>query len=201
MDAAFWDDEYRRDPESVNVPDRLLADLVTDLPPGRALDLGCGDGRNALMLARRGWSLLGIDFSPTAVALAQAAAQVQGLDARFAVADVSIWEPSESFDLVYSTYALPPREAREAFLAMADEALRPGGTLIIIEWDRAMAPVWGIAADELVSPQELVDLLPGLVVLRAETHPLSGMFPPDDPRGGRDPVHVALVQAEKPAAR
>jgi len=201
MDAAFWDEEYRRDPESVSVPDRLLAEAVADLTPGRALDLGCGDGRNALMLARRGWSVVGVDYAPTAIAIAQAAAQTEGLDARFCVADVSNWAPTESFDLVFSTYALPPKEARESFLEMAAEALRSGGTLIIIEWDRAMAPVWGIEADELVSPQELVDLLPGMDVLRAEVHALSGMFPPDDPRGGQEPVHVALVQAERPAIK
>lgn len=199
MDAAFWDVEYRRDPESVSVPDRLLADAVADLTPGTALDLGCGDGCNARMLARRGWSVLGVDYAPAAVDLAQAAAQAEGLDARFCVADVTVWAPSESCDLVFSTFALPPRERRMSFLSMALGAVRPGGTLIVIEWDRAMAPVWGIEADALASPQERVALLPGLGVRRAEVHALSGMFPHDDPRGGQDPVHVALVQAERPA--
>ena len=66
-DSQFWNEEFLRNPEEVMVPDRLLVELVSDLEPGKALDLGCGSGRNSLMLASMGWSVLGVDFAPLAV--------------------------------------------------------------------------------------------------------------------------------------
>jgi ribosomal protein L11 methylase PrmA len=69
-DRDFWNEEFQRDPEEVMVPDQLLVELVSDLEPGQALDLGCGSGRNSLMLALMGWSELGVDFAPHAVQLA-----------------------------------------------------------------------------------------------------------------------------------
>ena len=77
MDAAAWDDRYRGSELVWSAePNRWVRQELTGLPPGRALDLACGEGRNALWLARNGWYVVGVDFS--AVALAKAARLAAG---------------------------------------------------------------------------------------------------------------------------
>ncbi len=107
MDQDFWNEAYKHDPHQVVIADHFLEKEVSNLPAGTAVDLGCGTGQNALMLARRGWQVTGVDWAEEAIRLAQQAAQAQGLDARFLVADTTTWPPSQQFDLVISTYALP----------------------------------------------------------------------------------------------
>lgn len=63
---GFWDDAWRTDPDSVEVPDQILAAELAHLVPATLLDLGCGLGTNTLALAARGWSVLGVDISPQA---------------------------------------------------------------------------------------------------------------------------------------
>ena len=63
MDQEFWNETYKQDSNQAGVPDRFLAQEVEGLLPGSAVDLGCGVGHNALMLAARGWQVTGIDWS------------------------------------------------------------------------------------------------------------------------------------------
>ena len=71
MDLAGWEERYRADADSrtalESAPTPLLVEGASHLPPGRALDLACGAGRNALWLARRGWSVTAVDGSPAAI--------------------------------------------------------------------------------------------------------------------------------------
>lgn len=198
MDSHFWDDSYREDPDHTLVPDKIVAREVADLSPGRALDLGCGSGRNAIMLAERGWSVLGVDFSEHAVALANDAAQQRNLDARFQVADTTVWQPEGQFDLVVSTFALPGGDANACVLSTAASSLAPGGTLLVAEWDQSMAEVWHFAADELVTVEQIVAMLPGLDIIRAEVRHISDMFGADDPRAYAGPsAEVVFVRAKR----
>ena len=128
MDREFWNDAYKDGPTTVVVRDFLLEEEIDRLPSGAALDLGCGSGPNALMLARRGWSVVGVDWAESAITLATQAARQEGLDATFVVADTTTWEPPSRFDLVISTYALPGSEDSARVLATAAKALAPGGT-------------------------------------------------------------------------
>ena len=75
MDKNFWNDAYKEDPDQVEVMDLILDDEVKRLPVGTALDLGCGTGTNALKLARRGWSVIGVDWAEHAIELATRSAQ------------------------------------------------------------------------------------------------------------------------------
>ena len=203
MDKDFWDDAYRQDPGSVNVEDQFLDSEVKDLEPGTALDLGCGAGTNALKLARHGWLVTGVDWAEHAIELAAKAAVELQLDATFVVADITEWLPAHEFDLVISTYALPGGDKSRRVLQAAVAALAEGGTLIVAEWDRSMSEAWGFGEDELMTPDQIVALLAGLEIEKAEVRYLEDAFPsPDDPRGHKGSfARVAFVRARKPKLR
>lgn len=202
-DMEFWNDAFEEDPDEVNVKDRFLAAEVAGLQPGTALDLGCGSGPNALMLAEQGWSVTGVDWAERAIALAQKSAAERGLDATFYAADISTWQPPGQFDLVISTYALPGGETSRRVLATAAAALAPGGTLIVIEWDRSMTEAWGFEEDDLMSPEQIARLLPALEIETAEVRSVENAFgSADDPGGdGGSTANAALVRAHKPPTR
>lgn len=199
-DKAFWNDGYRQDPRFVDVADHFLDAELQDLTPGSALDLGCGSGANALKLATRGWSVVGVDWTEEAIALARKAAQERQLDATFVVGDTTVWQPPQKFDLVISTYALPGGDASRQVLQTAVAALDPGGTLLVAEWDRSMHQAWGFEAEELLTPDQIAAMLPGLEIEQAHVRHLEDAFPaPDDPRRHAGAAaNVAFVRARKP---
>lgn len=150
-------------------PEGLVLSAVEKLLPGTALDLGCGVGVNSIYLAEQGWQVTGVDWAEAAIKQARARARSKGLHARFVVADAAEWKPHGQFDLVLSTYALPPAgPQRQGVMETAAEAVAPGGTLLLIEWDRLMADAGFWKESDLVSTDELVGNLHGLVVDRAE---------------------------------
>ncbi len=139
MDASEWDERYAAS-ESVwgFEPNQFVrAQMVlAGLPPGRALDLGCGEGRNALWFAGNGWDVLGVDFSEAAVDKARATARSNDLAARFEVGDVLTYPlASGEFDLVLIAYMQFAREPRLQLLDRAMQALTPGGTLLVVAHD------------------------------------------------------------------
>ncbi len=141
MDAAEWDGRYAgRDLVWGAEPNRWVAAECADLRPGRALDLACGEGRNSLWLAGRGWQVTGVDFSEVAL---QRAAE---LAARAGVADGVRWERADlgeyrptpgSFDLVVIAYLQVPADQRRRVVAAAGDALAGDGTLLVVAHDSA----------------------------------------------------------------
>lgn len=135
-DAAFWDERYAGSTQvwsgHVNA---VVAQEVEPLAPGRALDVGCGEGGDALWLAERGWQVLGVDLSQVAVDRAAARAAETGLDgdARFEQRDLLSWSPPEAaFDLVAAAFIhLGPHERRAAYAALG-AAVALGGTLLVV---------------------------------------------------------------------
>lgn len=137
--AAIWDARY-------GATDRLwsgranpvLVAETADLPPGVALDAGCGEGDDSLWLADRGWQVTGVDLS--AVALARAASEAARLGlgelATFEQRDLSTWSPPRaSFDLVSAQHLHVLPEQREAIYCGLAAAVRPGGTLLVVLHD------------------------------------------------------------------
>ena len=79
MDAPEWDARYAATPMVWSAgPNALFAELAAGLPPGRALDVACGEGRTALWLAARGWQVRAVDFSPSASTRAGSARPPRG---------------------------------------------------------------------------------------------------------------------------
>ncbi|MFF8790143.1 class I SAM-dependent methyltransferase [Streptomyces sp. NPDC015125] len=140
--ASWWDNFYsdrsRPVPFFVAKPDENLVSYLERglIGPGRALDLGCGPGRNALHLASAGFAVDAVDLSPAAIAWAKDRAHEVGADVRFlcgdafTLADTALTGP---YDLIYDSgcfHHLPPHR-RISYLALLDRALAPGGHLAL----------------------------------------------------------------------
>ncbi len=153
-------------------PNRFLVEEVARMKPGRALDLACGEGRNALWLAERGWQVTGVDFSPVGLAKARRLAVVRRVDVSWLRADVLEWNPPQTaFDLVIVMYLQLPADARRRVLSRAARALTPGGTLLVVGHDSTnLTEGTGGPQDPAVlfSPEDVANDLPGLDIERAE---------------------------------
>jgi SAM-dependent methyltransferase len=153
-------------------PNRFLVAEAADLPPGRALDLACGAGRNAVWLAERGWTVTGADFSDVALANARALAAERGVDVEWVHADLRDWEPpARAFDLVAVFYLQLPAEELAPIVARAAEAVAPGGTLLVVGHDlQNLNGGHGGPKDPrvLFTPEDVAAELPGLEVEKAE---------------------------------
>jgi len=149
-------------------PNRRFAEEVAGLAPGRALDLACGEGRNAVWLAERGWEVTGVDFSDVALAKAALLATSRGVEVEWVVADVLDDDPvAGAFDLVVVLYLQLPREAMLRAIRGAASAVAPGGTLLVLGHDSAnIADGHGGPKDPAVlyTADDLVPLLEGLTV-------------------------------------
>ena len=120
-----------------------LASVAADLPVGHALDLGCGEGGDAVWLAEQGWQVTAVDVSETALARAAAEAQARGVRDRvsFERHDLSDSFPAGTFDLVSAQFLHSTvRLERPQILAEAARAVALGGHLVIV--DHAGAPSW-----------------------------------------------------------
>jgi SAM-dependent methyltransferase len=126
-----WDKRYAEHPWSV-VPDVSLVEFVEPLVPGRALDLGCGTGRNSLWLARQGWDVTGVDGSAVGLRIAADQARQEGLSLTLGRDDLLAYEPTpESFDLVVVANIHLTPDQRDEFFARAARAVATSGHLYI----------------------------------------------------------------------
>src|SRR5689334_18211647 len=121
------------------VPPEIVA-LASKLPPGRALDLGCGTGTSSLYLAGRGWKVTGVDFIPQPIRHARNKAKASGISADFYVADVTHLDFLQGmFDLVIDVgclHNLTP-DQRQLYAAELARLTEPGGTYALYAfWPR-----------------------------------------------------------------
>ena len=174
MDAQAWDDRYR----SAQLlwgpgPNRRFAEVVGDLPPGRALDLACGEGRNAIWLAAQGWRVTAVDFSPVALERAARLAADRGVTVDLLHHDVRTWDPpAGAFDLVALLYVHLPSDDLRRLHTRAAAAVAPGGTLVVIGHDRRnIAEGHGGPQDpdSLLDPDTVAGQVVSLRVVTAET--------------------------------
>jgi long-chain acyl-CoA synthetase len=147
--VEFWEERYRAKDQvwsgRVNAP---LADEAARLTPGSALDLGCGEGGDALWLAEHGWQVTAVDVSAVAMARGAAQAEGQGLSAHvtWEQHDLANSFPVGEFDLVSAQYFHSPIELpRDTILRRAAQAVRPGGTILVV--GHAAPPPWAESPD------------------------------------------------------
>jgi len=137
MDASDWDAKYR-DAELLwsAGPNRFLPPEVDGLPRGRAVDLACGEGRNALWLAEQGWTVRGVDWSGVALDRARRLAAERGVDVDWVHADLDGYQlEPQGFDLVIVFYLQVPWDQMSAALDKAARAVAPGGHLVVVGHD------------------------------------------------------------------
>jgi SAM-dependent methyltransferase len=175
VDAAGWDARYAdRDLVWSATPNRTVAAEVEGLPPGRALDLAAGEGRNAIWLAEQGWHVTALDFSPIGADKGRQLAAARGVAVEWVVADATTWDPPErGFDLVVVAYLQLPEGERRAAHRRAARAVAPGGRFLLVAHDRDnLAEGYGGPPDDrvLMTADDVVGDLDGsgLEVVTAE---------------------------------
>lgn len=173
MKRAQWNRRYAEgERPRTDAPDPVLIAEATALAPGRALDLACGAGRNAVWLARQGWRVTAVDFSDVALSLARRCAEEAKIEVEWIEADVAGWTPaSRAFDLVCVLYLQVPAADRRVVLTRAADAVAPGGTLLVLGHDLVnLTEGWGgpTQADVLFTPDDVVHEIAGLAVEKAE---------------------------------
>lgn len=141
------------------------------LEPGRAIDVGCGEGGDVIWLAQHGWEVTGMDFSPAGLERARQHAHDAGVGERtsFRVGDVRTWEPGdERWDLVTAHYLhLPPEPMLDVVRRLAS-AVAPGGTLLVVGHHPGDVPAGVRARDDLFEPEALLPALDETWDARAE---------------------------------
>jgi SAM-dependent methyltransferase len=141
-DRGFWEERWsgvlrdHADQVAHRPPSAHLVAHVADLPPGRALDAGCGHGSEALWLAVRGWRVTAVDFSTAALTHARSTAEAVGADVAERVdwvqGDLSTWTPEpDHYDLVLCLY-VHAAQAVEAMVRRLAAGVAPGGTLLLV---------------------------------------------------------------------
>ena len=190
--AAEWDARYsERDGArwSGRPNGRLLAE-VASLTPGRALDVGCGEGADAIWLARSGWTVTAIDISEVAVIRAREAAELAGAIVEWVCGDVLRAPfPAGSFDLVSMQYPALPKAAGEAAVRTLLDTVRPGGLLLAVYHDlsdehREHMKSRGIDPADYVDADDLARLLGDEFTIELYTVEPRIDPPPDSPHIG-----------------
>jgi SAM-dependent methyltransferase len=206
VDRQQWDARYSgAEFEWSMHPNQFLTAELDGTPPGRALDLAAGEGRNSVWLATRGWRVTAVDFSRVGLAKGRELSADHGIgdgdnDGRvdWVVADLSEYTPARSaFDLVLIAYLQVGAALRGRVLAGAAAALVPGGTLLVVGHDLAnLTEGTGgpSSPDVLYTPEAITAALPGLRIRRAERVRRTVE------RDGEPATAVdTLVRAERPA--
>jgi len=138
--AEFWESRYltRRDETGQMWSGRVNATVereLAGLPAGTALEIGSGEGADALWLAEQGWKVTAVDISAAALAVGRARAERMRLadHIRWIRADLATWQPPAEYDLVTSAFFHAPFDfPREAILRRAAAAVAPGGRLLVV---------------------------------------------------------------------
>jgi SAM-dependent methyltransferase len=176
VDSQQWDERYSgTEFEWTTRPNQFVAAELAGLPPGRALDLAAGEGRNTVWLAERGWRVTAVDFSRVGLEKGRKLSAARGVDETqvdWIVADLRDFEPErDAYDLVLIAYLQVSPRLRAAVLARAAAALAPGGTMFVVGHDLTNLTE-GVGGpqdpDVLYTPEAVRAELPGLLVVRAE---------------------------------
>jgi SAM-dependent methyltransferase len=203
MDSAEWDQRYAgRELVWTSDANRFLVAEAESLAPARALDLACGEGRNAVWLAQRGWRVTGVDFSAVGIEKARQLEHARRVHANWVVANLLDYAPeAQAFELVIVFYLQVPRDERTPILRAAAQAVAPGGTFLLVAHDSSnIEHGYGGPQDPdvLYTAEDVAADLDGsgLHIDRAET-----LERPVDTPDGRRIALDAFVRASRPQDR
>lgn len=157
---ADWQKRYSPEPVWSGHPNAALVAEVDDLPPGTAVDVGCGEGADAVWLAGKGWQVTAFDVADAALERGREAATAAGVEVDFKLGGLlNVELPAESFDLVITCYPAllrsPERLAETELLGL----VAPGGRLLMLahaDIDREQAIEHGFDPDDYLDPSDLL---------------------------------------------
>ncbi|MEE8265244.1 MAG: class I SAM-dependent methyltransferase [Acidiferrobacterales bacterium] len=204
MDRNGWNKRYA-DKEFVwsADPNQFLVAEARSLPAGRALDLGAGEGRNAVWLAEQGWQVTAVDFSKLGLDKARRLAQVRGVDVDWVLRDVAHYQPRASFyNLVLVCYLHLPQPERRRVMVSASNAVAAKGTFLYIGHDLSnIEHGHGGPQDPtvLLTPQDVVADLPGFEIIKAKVVQRKVSYEPAHGGPGDAVALDTLVRAMRPA--
>ncbi len=189
--VEFWNDVWATMEHTFAGHDKLLAEYIQGLNPGRALDLGCGSGGNAVWLAGRGWQVTAVDFSDIAIGKAKLRAADNQVGVKFIISDVTAYRPDGLYDLITCFYIQLWPEQRAQMLSRLSEALAPGGRFLFVSHDQSSPPSGWSREDlaSLTTPREVAAELPGLRIERAVVVAESGAHAEHTPDSGAPEEH------------
>jgi 2-polyprenyl-3-methyl-5-hydroxy-6-metoxy-1,4-benzoquinol methylase len=193
-DQQFWDEHYRAHATLWSgEPNPHLVSEASGLKPGTALDVGCGEGADAIWLAERGWQVRAVDLSGVALERAATKAAAAGDQVAGRIywqqVDLTDWDPGHGrFDLVTSHYLHLPADQREPLFDRLAAAVRPGGSLLIVghhpsdlqtTMRRPKQPELFFTADDIVARldpapwQIMTNAAPGRAATDPDGHPVT----------------------------
>lgn len=158
LNPEWWRFEWRywrrQTPWDTQITPPEVMELIRRTPPGRALDLGCGTGTNAITLTEHGWRVTGVDFSGKAIAAARKKASRQGLGIDFFVGDVSdLGFLKKPYDVILDIGCLftLPTEQRKRCAGEVARLLRPGAVFMLYAWlpQQRKGRQWGISSRDV----------------------------------------------------
>ncbi|NGO68257.1 class I SAM-dependent methyltransferase [Streptomyces boncukensis] len=199
--VTFWDGVYASHPAATDPrPNQRLTETASGLPPGGALDLGCGNGGDALWLARRGWQVTAVDVSAVAVERLAGLARAHGLADRITAErhDLGASFPAGAFDLVCAHYLHTPLDLdRASVLRAAGHALRPDGLLLVVDHGSTAPWSWNQDPDaRYPSPRQVaadIGLDPAAWTVERADAPVRTATGPDG-RTAEVTDHILLVR-------
>lgn len=198
-DAARWDARYRAWSDAgltgSGHPNGTLVVEVTDLPAGRALDVGCGLGADAIWLAAHGWDVTAVDIAATAVEHARRAGAAAGVRVAWQCRDVLAEPPEPSrYDLVSIQYPALLRAAGPGPVRALLDAVAPGGTLLVVGHrpDPDLARRHGFEPDDYVSPGGLAAMFDERFTVETDE-----VRPRPHPPAGNPHTHDTVLRARR----
>ena len=165
MQASDWDKRYETAGVWSREPNAWVAETLEHLDPGTAVDLAAGEGRNALWLASLGWEVTAVDFAAVGLSTGRERAAEIGVDIEWVVADATAWVSPTLVDLVVIAYLQLPVDDLSRAIGNAAGYLAPGGTLALINHDRANTvggpqdPAVLTTVEELRAAASLLDIV------------------------------------------
>lgn len=153
---------FRKPPWDTNITPPELVEFVANHPPGRALDLGCGTGTNAIYLAQHGWQVVGVDFVPTAILQGRQKASKAQVHIALHIGDVTRLgnDIQGPFDLILDIgcFHNQTETGKQAYIANLRRLLAPGGTFLLYGFYHRPGREFGIRADDLAALTQFLSL-------------------------------------------
>ncbi len=185
-DPRYWDARYATEKDGAPMwsgqPNGTLVVEVAEMTPGRVLDVGCGEGADAIWLAEQGWEVTAVEPSGVALDRARAAADAAGVEVAWVHAGLlEMPDGTGTHDLVSAQYPAVPK-ADGAAVAVLLAAVAPGGTLLFVHHDSfaVHAKEHGLDVSQFVAPEDVVAALgDGWEVEVHEVRPRPGPLPAD----------------------